>query len=124
MVWLTSEHVNKTISGKRVFVDAVKDVKVKSRWVWLALNLTRMFLVRDKEGKTDTEDKHEEEGRDGPGGPTSPGTSGAPEAQSGKGRKDPIRASGGTSALCRLDLKGLVSKLGRMNSCCFKPPSL
>lgn len=68
------EHVNKTISGKRVFVDAVKDVKVRSRWVWLALNLTRMFLVRDKRRKTDTEDKpHEEEGRDGQEGPQAQG---------------------------------------------------
>ena len=59
------EHVNKTISGKRVFVDAVKDVEVGSHWVWVALSLTRMFLVGDKRRGTDTGDKpHEDEGRD------------------------------------------------------------
>ena len=44
------EHVNKAISGKRVFLDAVKDIEVRSRWVWVALNLTGMFLVREKKG--------------------------------------------------------------------------
>ena len=64
------EHVNKTVSGKKVFVDSVKDVEVGSHWVWVALSLTRTFLVGDKRRGTDTEDKpHEDEGRDGREGP-------------------------------------------------------
>ena len=105
------EHVNKTISGKRVFVDAVKDVKVRSRWVWLALNRIRMFLVRDKRRKTDTEDKpHEEEGRDGQEGPQAQGPLEPLKLE--KAGRTLSGASGGTSALCRLDLRGLVSKTG------------
>ena len=101
------EHVNKTISGKRVFVDAVKDVKVRSRWVWLALNLIRMFLVRDKRRKTDTEDKpHEEEGRDGQEGPQAQGPL-EPLKLEKAGR---TLSSGGTSALRHLDLRCLVSR--------------
>ena len=47
---MSLEHVNKAISGKRVFLDAVKDIEVRSRWVWVALNLSGMFLVREKKG--------------------------------------------------------------------------
>ena len=32
------EHVNRTISGKRVFVDVVKDLEVRSSWVRVTLN--------------------------------------------------------------------------------------
>ena len=49
------EHVNKTISGKRVFVDAVKDVKVRSSWAWVALNPIGKFLVRDKRREIQTQ---------------------------------------------------------------------
>ena len=118
------EHVNKTISGKRVFVDAVKDVKVRSRWVWLALNRIRMFLVRDKRRKTDTEDKpHEEEGRDGQEGP---------QAQ---GLLEPLKLEKAGRTLSWSLWRDLspappwsqVSGLqdwGRMNSCCFKSPNM
>ena len=81
----------KTASGKRAFVDAFKDVKVRSSWVWVALNPIGLQVPckRQKKGDTDTEDKlQEDRGRDGREEATSPGTLGAPEA--GKGRKDPI----------------------------------
>ena len=81
----------KTASGKRAFVDAFKDVKVRSSWVWVALNPIGLQVPckRQKKGDTDTEDKsHDEEGRDGREGATSPGTPGALKAR--KGRKDPI----------------------------------
>ena len=83
------EHVNKIISGKRVLVDAFKDVEVRSSWVWVALNPINRFLVRDKRREKDTENKlHEGEGRDGREGATSPGTPGVQET--GKSRKNPI----------------------------------
>ena len=81
----------KTASGKRAFEDAFKDVKVRSSWVWVALNPIGLQVPckRQKKGDTDTEDKlQEDRGRDGREEATSPGTLGAPEA--GKGRKDPI----------------------------------
>ena len=102
------EHVNKTISGKRVFVDAVKDVEVGSHWVWVALSLTRMFLVGDKRRGTDTGDKpHEDEGKDGKGKGASPGTPGASET--GKSRKDPILGplEGRTSLISEIWSAGL-----------------
>ena len=72
--WVPPEHENRAISGKRVFVDAVKDVEVGSHWVWVALSLTRMFLVGDKRRGTDTGDKpHEDEGRDRQEGPQAQG---------------------------------------------------
>ena len=83
------EHVNKTISGKRVFVDAFKDGEVKSSWVWVALNPISRFLVRDKRREKDIENKpHEDEGTDRREGATSLGTPGVPET--GRSRKDPI----------------------------------
>ena len=51
------EHVNKIVSGKRVFVDAFKDVEVRSSWMWVALNPINRFLVRDKRTEKDTENK-------------------------------------------------------------------
>ena len=32
------EHMNRSISGKTVFVDVVKDLEVRSSWVRVALN--------------------------------------------------------------------------------------
>ena len=81
--------MNKTISGKRVFVDAFKDGEVRSSWVWVALNPISRFLVRDKRRETDIENKtYEDEGRHGREEATSPGTPGVPET--GKSTKDPI----------------------------------
>ena len=46
------EHVNKTVSGNRVFVDAFNDVEVRPSWVWVALNPVSRFLVREKSRQT------------------------------------------------------------------------
>ena len=86
--------MNKTVSGKRVFKDTLKDVEVRSSWVWVALNPIGLQVPckRQKKGDTDTEDKlQEDRGRDGREEATSPGTPGAPEA--GKSRKDPLLES-------------------------------
>ena len=45
----------KTTSGKRAFVDAFKDVKVRSSWAWVALNPIGKFLVRDKRREIQTQ---------------------------------------------------------------------
>ena len=66
--------MHKTISGKRVFVDAFKDIEVRSSWVWVALNPISRLLVRVKRRESDTEDKlHEDKGRDGREGPQAQG---------------------------------------------------
>ena len=49
------EHVNRTIPGKRVFVYVVKDFKVRSSWVRVALNPTERVLMRDKRGEAQTQ---------------------------------------------------------------------
>ena len=77
---------NRAISGKRVFVDVVKDIKVRSSRVRVTFNTTDRVLLRDKEDTV--EEPLKGRARDGREGTTSPGTPGAPEA--GKGRKDPI----------------------------------
>ena len=48
----------KTASGKRAFVDAFKDVKVRSSWVWVALNPIGLQVPckRQKKG-----DRHREQ---------------------------------------------------------------
>ena len=48
------EHVNRTISGKSVFVYVVKDLEVRSSWVRVALNPIERVLMRDKRGETQT----------------------------------------------------------------------
>ena len=61
--------------------------------------------------KEDTDEKPREGGgKGGKEGATSPGTPGAPKQE--KAGRTLSGASGGTSALCRLDLRGLVSKTG------------
>ena len=77
---------NRAISGKRVFVDVVKDIKVRSSRVRVTFNPTDRVLLRDKEDTVEEPLKGRE--RDGREGVKSPGTLGAPET--GKGRKDPI----------------------------------
>ena len=103
------EHVNKTMSQKRVFVVAFKDIEVRSSWVWVALNPVSRFLVRVKRRETDTEDKlHEDKGRDRRERPASPETPGAPET--GKGRENPHPGAPGGPH--HLDLRRLVSRTG------------
>ena len=46
--------MNRTLSGKRVFVYAVKDLEVRSSWVRVALNPIERVLMRDKRGETQT----------------------------------------------------------------------
>ena len=48
------EHVNRTISGKRVFVYVVKDLEVRSSWVRVTLNPIERVLKRVKRGETQT----------------------------------------------------------------------
>ena len=60
---------NKAISGKRVFVDVVKDIKVRSSRVRVTFNPTERVLQSDERGHR----------REAPGAPGA-----------GKGRKDPI----------------------------------
>ena len=44
------EHGNRVISGKRVFVDVVKDLKVRSSKVKVTFNPTDRVLIRDERG--------------------------------------------------------------------------
>ena len=44
------EHGNRAISGKRVFVDVVKDLKVRSSRVRVTFNPTDRVLIRDERG--------------------------------------------------------------------------
>ena len=44
------EHRNRAISGKRVFVDVVKDLKVRSSRVRVTFNPTDRVLIRDEKG--------------------------------------------------------------------------
>ena len=44
------EHGNRVISGKRVFVDVVKDLKVRSSRVRVTFNPTDRVLIRDERG--------------------------------------------------------------------------
>ena len=49
------EHVNRTISGKRVFLYVLKDLEVRSSWVRVALNPIERVLMRDKSEETQTQ---------------------------------------------------------------------
>jgi hypothetical protein len=42
---------NRAISGKRVFVDVVKDIKVRSSRVRVTFNPTERVLQRDERGR-------------------------------------------------------------------------
>ena len=44
------EHRSRAISGKRVFVDVVKDLKVRSSRVRVTFNPTDRVLIRDERG--------------------------------------------------------------------------
>ena len=44
------EHRNRAISGKSVFVDVVKDLKVRSSRVRVTFNPTDRVLIRDERG--------------------------------------------------------------------------
>ena len=44
------EHGNRAVSGQRVFVDVVKDLKVRSR-VRVTVNPTDRVLIRDERGR-------------------------------------------------------------------------
>ena len=84
------EHVNRTISGKRVSVYVVKDLEVRSSWVRVALNPIERVLVRDKRGETQTQRRSHVKTEAEMGGmqPRAWGRLEPPEA--GKGSKNPI----------------------------------
>jgi len=44
------EHRNRAISGQRVFVDVVKDLKVRSSRVRVTFNPTDRVFIRDERG--------------------------------------------------------------------------
>ena len=44
------EHRNRAISGKMVFIDVVKDLKVRSSRVRVTFNPTDRVLIRDEKG--------------------------------------------------------------------------
>ena len=44
------EHRNRAISGQRVFVDVVKDLKVRSSRVRVTFNPADRVLIRDERG--------------------------------------------------------------------------
>ena len=44
------EHGNRAISAKMVFVDVVKDLKVRSSRVRMTFNPTERVLIRDERG--------------------------------------------------------------------------
>ena len=44
------EHRNRAISGKRVFIDIVKDLKVRSSRVRVTFSPTDRVLIRDERG--------------------------------------------------------------------------
>ena len=44
------EHRNRAISGESVFVDVVKDLKVRSSRVRVTFNPTDRVLIRDEKG--------------------------------------------------------------------------
>ena len=48
--WVPPEHENGAISGKRVFVDVVKDLKVRSSRVRVTFNPADRVLKRDERG--------------------------------------------------------------------------
>ena len=75
------EHMNRSISGKTVFVDVVKDLEVRSSWVRVALNPIDKVLIRDKRGETDTEKPREDGGSDGRDAAASLGTPGTPRLE-------------------------------------------
>ena len=104
--------MNRTISGKRVFVYVVKDLEVRSSWVRVALNPIERVLMRDNRGETDTEEKpREDRGRDGRDAATSLGTPGAPRSWKRREEHYP-GAFGETSVLQHPDLRCLVSRTG------------
>ena len=47
--------MSRTIFGKRVSVDVVKDLEVRLSWVRVALDPVGRFLIRDKKGETQTQ---------------------------------------------------------------------
>ena len=44
------EHRNRAISGKRVFVDVIKDLKLRSYRVMVTFNPADRVLIRDERG--------------------------------------------------------------------------
>ena len=82
------EHVNRTISGKRVFLYVVKDLEVRSSCVRVALNPIEKVLMRDKRGETQRRSHVKTEAETGGMQPQAWECLEPPKA--GKGRKNPI----------------------------------
>ena len=102
----------KTTSGERAFVDAFKDVKARSSWVWVALNPIGRFLVRDKRRESQAQRTSCTKTEAEMGG-NRPQAQGPRRPRSWKRQKGPYPGdSGGTSALHHLDLRCLVSMTG------------
>ena len=119
------EHMSRTIFGKRVSVDVVKDLEVRLSWVRVALDPVGRFLIRDKKGETQTQRRRHVKMKAEMAG-MQPQTWGSLDPQKLEKTWRTLSWSlwrDFSPATTWSQASGLRD-WGRMNSCCFKPPSL